>query len=159
MGAARDLDLVDLKAALPYLLLEAIAWAEAEAARCAASGRPLDDGEGRLARRVGVSDPERVRVALVDRLPVPEHLALRAAALESGLLGERAIGLTLGHSVFIRHGHETRRVLSHELRHVHQYEQAGSIASFLPGYLHEILECGYAASPLEQDARRHEVVD
>jgi hypothetical protein len=150
---------VDLKTALPYLLLEAIAWADAQAAHCASSGRPLDEGEAQLARRVGVTHPERVRVALVDALPLPDDPALRAAALESGLLGPGAIGLTLGHSVFVRAGHETVRLLSHELRHVHQYEEAGSIAGFLPGYLQQIIEFGYAASPLEQDARRHEVTD
>lgn len=144
---------------LPYLLLEAIAWADAQAADCAGSGRSLNDGETQLARSVGVTHPERVRIALVDALPVPADPALRAAALESGLLGQGTIGLTLGHAVFIRDGHETRRVLSHELRHVYQYEQAGSIAGFLPAYLHQIVAFGYAAAPLEQDARRHEVPD
>jgi hypothetical protein len=150
---------VELKTALPYLLLEAIAWADTQAAHCASSGRPLDDGEARIARGVGVTYPERVRVVFVDDMPIPEDPALRAAALESGLMGDGAIGLTLGHSVFIRAGHETLRVLSHELRHVYQYEQAGSIAGFLPGYLQQIIEFGYVASPLEQDARLHEVTD
>jgi len=148
---------MDLKAALPYLLLEAIAWADTQAAHCAGSGRPLDDGEAQLARSVGVTRPDRVRVALVDTLPIPRDPALRSAALASGLLGGGTVGLTLGHSVFIRRGHETTRVLSHELRHVYQYEQAGSIAGFLPGYLQQIVEFGYAAAPLEQDARGHEV--
>jgi hypothetical protein len=155
----RDGISVDLKTALPYLLLEAIAWAEAAAAHGAGSGRPLDDHEMQVARGVGVTHSERVRLAVVDALPIPDDPALRAAALDSGLLGQGAIGLTLGHSVFIRHGHLTRRVLSHELRHVYQYERAGSIAGFLPGYLQQILEYGYAASPLERDARRHEVTD
>jgi len=150
---------VDLRTALPYLLLEAIAWADAQAAQCAGSGRPLVAGEARLARSVGVAHPERVRVSVVDALPVPNDPTLRAAALESGLLGQGAIGLTLGHSIFVRAGHETARLLSHELRHVYQYERAGSIAGFLPTYLQQIIEVGYAACPLERDARGHEVTD
>jgi hypothetical protein len=49
------------------------------------------------------------------------------------------------------------RLLSHECRHVHQYEAHGSIAAFLPVYLEQIATVGYRNSPLEQDARAHEV--
>jgi SAM-dependent methyltransferase len=150
---------VNLKAALLHLLPKAIAWAETEAARAADAGRSLVAGEIRLARRVGVAQPERVRLAPVDSMPMPEDPALREAALQIGLLGPAMAGLTLGHAIFIRRGRETRRLLSHELRHVHQYEQAGSIADFLPDYLQQIVEFGYAAAPLEQDAREHEVAD
>ena len=67
------------------------------------------------------------------------------------------VGLTLGHSVFIRRGHETARLLSHEFRHVYQYEQAGSIAGFLPGYLLQAVERG--ATTFETDSRVHERTD
>ena len=150
---------MDLRTALPQLLPRAIAWADARAAQVASSGRSLDDDEVQLARRAGVAFPERVRVALVDALPMPEDPELREAAIQAGLLGPGMVGLTLDHSVFICRGHETKRLLSHELRHVYQYEQAGSLAGFLPGYLQQIVESGYAAAPLEQDARAHEVTD
>ncbi|HBH02594.1 MAG TPA: hypothetical protein DDZ42_11855 [Candidatus Rokubacteria bacterium] len=150
---------LDLRTELRRLLPKAIAWAEAQATWVANSGRSLDDSEVQLARRVGVARPERVRVALVDALPLPEDPELRAAALQTGLLGPGMVGLTLDRSVFICRGHETKRLLSHELRHVHQYEQAGSIAGFLPEYLQQIVAFGYAAAPLEQEARAHEVSD
>ena len=38
----------------------------------------------------------------------------------------------------------------------HQYEEAGSIADFLPVYLKQIVEFGYDSAPLEVDARAHE---
>jgi len=66
------------------------------------------------------------------------------------------IGRTFGHAVSIRRGHLSRRTLSHELRHVAQYEESGGIASFLPVYLAKVLEYGYASAPFEVDARRHE---
>ena len=148
---------IDLRQALPSLLPAAIAWAEARAKTAAQVGRALSAAEQETARQVGVSQPERVRVEIVDDLPLPEDPALRAAALAAGLLGPGMAGLTLGHSIFIRRGHGNRRLLSHELRHVHQYEQHGSIAAFLRVYLGQIVEVGYANAPLEADARAHEI--
>lgn len=147
---------MDLQAALPLLLPEAIAWAEVQAAEVARSGRALDEQELELARGVGVTHPERIRIMLVDGLSMPEDPTLQAAALQTGLLGPGMIGLTLGYSVFICRGYKTVRLLSHEFRHVYQYERAGSIAGFLPGYLQQIVTFGYADAPLERDARAHE---
>jgi hypothetical protein len=61
--------------------------------------------------------------------------------------------LTLGYSVLVCRGHETTRLLSHEFRHVHQYESVGSISAFLPLYLQQIVEFGYDDAPFEADAR------
>ncbi len=143
---------------LPRLLPGAVAWAEARAARAAEVGEPLTPLEQDLARSVGVAAPERVRVEIVERLPLPEDAALRTAALQAGLLGPNMTGLTLGHSIFVCRGHKTRRLLSHELRHVYQYEQAGSVAAFLPVYLRQVLEVGYHSAPFEADARAHELI-
>jgi hypothetical protein len=148
---------MDLRQALPSLLPAAIAWAEARAKKAAELGIALSAAEQDLARQVGVSQPERVRVEMVDDLPLPEDPALRTAALAAGLLGPGMVGLTLGHSIFVRRGHKDRRLLSHELRHVHQYERHGSIAAFLRVYLTQIVEVGYANAPLEADARAHEI--
>ena len=147
---------MDLRSALPLLLPKAIAWAEAQAAHAAACGLALAPARETLARSVGVARPELIRVALVDALPTPADPVLHAAALHAGLIGPDMAGLTLGHSVFVRRGHDTWRLLSHEFRHVYQYEQAGSIAAFLPTYLQQIVEFGYAECPLEIDARAHE---
>jgi hypothetical protein len=87
---------------------------------------------------------------------MPTEPILRSAAAQTGFLDPRMVGLTLGHSVFICRGHETMRLLSHEFRHVYQYEQAGSIAAFLPGYLAQIVEHGYTNTSFEVDARAHE---
>jgi hypothetical protein len=109
------------------------------------------------ARAVGVAMPDRIRVAIVRSLPLPDDEALRNVALSAGLLGPGMVGLTLGYSILIVEGHATRRLLTHEFRHVHQYEQAGSIASFLPAYLGQIATFGYVDAPLEIDARNHEL--
>ena len=150
---------MDLKQMLPQILPLAITWAEAEAHKAAQTGALLTGAEQQLARAVGVEHPVLVRIALVSQLPQPQHPQLRLAAQQTGLLGPGMAGLTLGHTVFIVHGHKTQRLLSHELRHVYQYEQLGSIANFLPVYLEQIVGVGYANSPLEVDARAHEIRD
>ncbi len=123
----------------------------------AESGQPLNDYHLAIARAVGVERPELIRVALVQQMPLPGHPDLRAAARQAGLLGPDTRGLTLGYSVFLRRGHDTIRLRSHEFRHVYQYETAGSIAAFLPLYLQQILELGYDNAPFEIDARSHEI--
>lgn len=148
---------LDLRQALPTLMPAAVAWAERRAHHAAEVGIVLTQEETLLARRVGVVHPELVRIEIVEELPAPEEPVLRAAAVQAGLVGPGMAGLTLGHAIFIRRGHKDARLLSHELRHVHQYEQHGSIAAFLAVYLPQILACGYAAAPLEIDARAHEV--
>lgn len=147
---------MDFAAALPLLLPSAIVWAEEESARALRRGDPLSREESDLALRAGVQSPERVRIRRVEALPEPENVMLRAAGRAAGLLDPGMIGLTLGYAVFVRRGHDSRRTLSHEFRHVRQCEEAGGIASFLPVYLGEVIEYGYEGAPLEADARAHE---
>lgn len=146
----------DLQAALPDLLPGAIAWAELKSREAAEKGQFLSVHDQEVARNVGVQRPEAVRVLLVDQLPIPEDFSLRSAAIHTGLLGPQMVGLTLGHSILIVRGAMNRRLLSHECRHVHQYEQFGSIGAFLAVYLQQIVTVGYDNAPLEQDARAYE---
>lgn len=140
------------------ILSKAIAWAEAMAAHIASRGAPLSAWGVTVARSVGILHPDRVRILEVDAILMPEKPDLRALAVQAGLLGPRAIGLTLGHGIFIRKDRLSSRLVTHELRHVHQYETAGSIAAFLPVYLQQILDNGYEHAPLERDARAHELI-
>lgn len=147
---------VDLRAALPVLVPKAIAWAEAQQTHILEVGQHLNEPLLTLAGSVGVLHPERIRIAEVARLPLPDDDDLRQAALATGLLGPGMVGLTLSYGIYICHGHGTVRLLSHEFRHVHQYERAGSITDFLPTYLQQIVTVGYHNAPFEVDARAHE---
>jgi hypothetical protein len=146
----------DLASALPLLTPKAIAWAEQRASEILAAGEQLTEQGLTLARRVGVVNPEKIRLLFVTQLPLPTDPMLREAALQTGLLGPNMIGLTLGHGIYICNGHNSPRLFLHECRHVHQYEQAGSIAAYLPQYLQQIVQFGYANAPYEVDARAHE---
>jgi hypothetical protein len=149
---------LNLQSLLPRLLPPAVAWAEAVAADVVAIGTTLSPSDLAVASAVGVKSPEHIRVLMVDRLPMPPDPELQAAALQAGLLGPTMTGLTLGYSILICHGAMSRRLLSHECRHVWQYERAGSIASFLPAYLSSVVRVGYWECPFERDARAHELI-
>lgn len=146
----------DLRAALPYLVPKAIAWAETQTSQISHFGQPLNDTLTSVARSVGVLHPEKIRITEVDSLPLPDDPDLKQAALATGLLGPNMIGLTLGYGIYVCRGRGTIRLLSHEFRHVYQYEKAGSIAAFLPAYLQQIVSVGYNSAPFEVDARAHE---
>jgi hypothetical protein len=149
----------ELSAALPLLTPKAIEWAEQRASEIVATGEPLNEYSLALARQVGVVNPERIRLSFIVQLPLPNDPILRQAALQTGLLGPNMVGLTLGYGIYICHGNNSPRLLSHEFRHVQQYEQAGSIAAYLPKYLQQIVQFGYTDAPYEIDARSHEVAN
>lgn len=147
---------VNLAAILPQLLPRAIDWAEARSDEILRTGEPLSDLGVRLAQSVGVVCPEKVRISSVTALPLPDDPELQSVALDVGLLGSGMVGLTLGYGIYICEGHFSNRLVSHECRHVYQYETAGSIRDFLPRYLQQIAEVGYENAPFEVDARNHE---
>lgn len=140
------------------LLPLAVAWAEQSERDGNKVGIPLTDAEKRTAETVGVMKCDQVRIALVDALPAPPDTELREAARQAGFVIADMAGITLGHSIFIRRGMKTLRLLSHELRHVYQYESYGSTKEFLFVYLGQILSSSYNNAPLEQDARAHEII-
>ena len=141
----------------PALHQAATTWIESLERHAQTSGRTLDARECAMAAEVGVCHPERIRVLEIDSFPQPPDPQLRAAAQAAGLLGPETIGLTAGYGILLRRGFQVdARVLSHECRHVSQYECAGSVSAFLAAYLDQVLRYGYHLAPLEQDARAHE---
>ena len=146
-----------LESMLPALMPDAIAWVEKQSALILESGSPLTDEGLALAKAVGVSRPEKIRISVVPRLPLPTDPTLQAVAIQTGLLGEGMIGVTFGYGIYVCDGHISNQLISHECRHVYQYEVEGSIDAFLPIYLHQIATVGYANAPYEIDARAHEI--
>jgi hypothetical protein len=134
-------------------------WAESYASLSLAKGAVLTPKQAAIARQVGVRDPSKVRVRVVDELPVPRDPRLVAAAGRIGLMPQAASGMTLGYAVLLKRGSENdTRLLSHELRHVAQYELRGGIRPFLAAHIPDLMQFGYDDSPFERDARAHEVV-
>jgi hypothetical protein len=142
--------------AILALTPKAIDWVQACSADLLKNGSTLSLAGMEMARSVGVSAPENIRVAFVPSLPLPDDPELRAAALALGLLGPDMVGLTVGYGIYLCHGHANARLFSHECRHVHQFEQAGSTATFITQYLEQVAAFGYMNAPFEIDARAHE---
>jgi hypothetical protein len=142
---------------LPEMIPHVVRWAETLAERTLAEGQPLSAEWAAVAREVGVRDPSRVRVRVVDAIVLPEGFAITAAAGRAGIIPERAGAMTLGHAILVVRGQERERsLLRHELRHVAQYERAGGIAPFLAIHLPDLARYGYEDAPFERDARAHE---
>jgi hypothetical protein len=143
---------------LPILLPRILAWANAQSDHILRQGHPLNVAGLALAGRVGVAQPERIRILTVSAVPAPNDPELRQIAAEQNLIGPNTGGLTLGYGIFIVDGRLTSRLLAHECRHVYQYEVAGSIEAFLPLYLQQIAEFTYDCGPFEFDAQAWEWV-
>lgn len=151
------MDINLLKAELPNLLPKAIQWAEDIEAHIIKQGIALNKSQQLDAKAVGVAQPEKIYLLELENFPLPVDPILQEAATVLGLLGKNTAGLTLGYGILIKKGLLSRKLLSHECRHVYQYEQEGSVAAFLKGYITSIVECGYFESPYEIDAREHEI--
>jgi len=142
-----------LSSQLQILLPLAVEWATEQQNRILGDGVPLSLRELADALRVGVKDPERVRLLQVETIPSPTHPALKAAYLAGNLAPAAPRGLTLHYGVFVRADHwRNRGLIVHELVHTAQYERLGGIEPFLQQYLTECVTVGYSNSPMEKEA-------
>jgi hypothetical protein len=150
--------MIDIKELIPSLLPKAIEWAKFCETEICSSGVALNDQGIEIAKRVGVADAERIRIVFVDgSLPYPKDPELAEVGIATGLFGPDMAGITLGYGIYISREHASIRLFSHEFRHVHQYEKAGSTEIFLDKYLRDVAQFGYFNSPYEIDARRSEI--
>ena len=162
-------------------------WAERVVSE--AEGQPLNAPQTEIAKRVGIKNPENVRIVLCEKLPAPDDSEIREAYFRADFFS-LAVALTIGHVIWVKRSENkppvaglinagstsrydldriwlnrqadnqiSRLVLSHELRHVQQYEAVGSIALCTAKMLHELSRAGYVDSRYERDARNYELAD
>jgi len=135
-----------------HLLPRALAWYTAVEAELLRVGRPLTVTEAELAGRLGVRQPDKVRVVVLDRFPMPADPEVLAEARRHGLGSRAEGGRTQGYAIMLKPGlAEDPQVIAHELVHVAQHDRLGR-AAFLRRYLLEMEMMGYARSPLELEA-------
>lgn len=144
---------MDLHELLPVIVPRAIAWAKDQEAEIYRLGAPLSAVGITIAQRVGVLEPTRVRLQVVQAIPMPEDPVMARIVVERGLFGPHTGGVTLGYGIYLVDGKWDDQLVAHELRHVHQYERLGGVDGFMPVYLSQIAQYGYRQAPLEQDAR------
>lgn len=111
-------------------------WSKAQEAYILKNGVPLTAAQARDARRAGVQDPDRVRVLVVDRIPLPDGTELADAARQSQIITDASRGVAIGHGVIIRaDSWQNRELLLHQLVHVAQCERSGGLETFVMEYL------------------------
>ncbi len=120
-----------------------------------ANGKRLAFWQTADAVEVGVRNPDALRLLYVPSLP--DCPKLRLAASESRFDFSQSASMALGYALMVRQSEAgNRRALRHGLRHVAQFEMAGSLSQFLEQYFAELAVHGYRDAPLEVDARRYE---
>jgi hypothetical protein len=133
----------------------AFQWAKTQEDLILKHGAPLAPGQIADALRCGVHDSSRVRVLVVDRIPLPDDKELAEAARRAQIITEASRGVTIGHGIIIRADcWQNRELLLHQLVHVAQCERSGGLEPFVGQYLCDRRTCSdFRVGSFEDEAR------
>lgn len=134
---------------MALVALPVVWWIRGHERQILRTGRELSETEAQLASAVGVADVRRIRVCLIDPIPMPGPAWAHRTAQRLGFPALRASGLCLGHGIYLQR--PRLDILVHECVHTAQYERLGA-GRFLRHYLSQCLHDGYAAAVLEREA-------
>jgi hypothetical protein len=137
------------------LLQLAYKWARAQEQFILANGASLGTAQIADAHRVGVRDCDRVRVLVIDRIPLPENKELADAARLHQIITGASRGVAIGHGIIIRaDSWGDRELLVHQLAHVAQCERSGSLKQWTRAYLRDRHTCAkFTFGSFEEEAR------
>jgi hypothetical protein len=138
------------------LLPLAYEWAKAQEQFVLARGAPLSPRHTEDARRAGVQNCSRVRVLVVDRIPLPDDPKLAEAARRTGIITYDTRCVGFGHAIIIRaDSWADRELLLHNLVHIAQCERSGGLEQWVEQYLGDRNTCAeFTIGSLEEEARR-----
>lgn len=137
---------------LPCVMPGLVRWAERRQVEILRDGEPPTEEELKLALRAGVRFPERIRIQVQEKIPMPDLWWIGQLARRSGL-GFEPAGLSLGYAVVVRSWEgRNSRLVTHEFVHTAQYERLGGMSPYLRQYLRECLIHGYRDAPMEEEA-------
>ena len=138
------------------LLPLAYQWAKAQEEFVLAHGTPLSPQHMADARLAGVRDCERIRVLVVDRIPLPEGGELAEAARRARIITEDTRCVGFGHAIIIRaEAWGDRELLLHNLVHIAQCERSGGLEQWVRQYLFDRqTSATFTVGSLEDEARR-----
>ena len=137
------------------LLPLAYQWAKAQEDFVLAGGTPLTPRQTEDARRAGIRDCSRVRVLVVDRIPLPDDPELAEAARRTGIITHDTRCVGFGDAVIIRaDSWSDRELLLHNLVHIAQCERSGGLEQWIRQYLGDRQTCAeFTVGSLEEEAR------
>lgn len=151
------IDQKTLEEFLPF----ACEWAKAQEDLILASGIPLKRQQLADAERAGVQKPAKVRILVVDRIPLPEQPKIADMARRAQILTTASRGITIGYGIMIRaDAWSDRELLVHNLVHVAQHEKNGNLEQTIREYVLNRCQCPkFTMGSLEEEARRlaHEI--
>lgn len=138
------------------LLPLAYQWAKAQEEFVLERGVPLGPEHTTDALLAGVQDCTRVRVLVVDRIPLPENPELAEAARRIGILTEDTRCIGFGRALIIRvDAWGDREMVLHNLVHIAQCERSGSLEQWVREYLGDRANCpDFTIGAYEVEARR-----
>jgi hypothetical protein len=130
-------------------------WAKTQEELILKHGVALAPGQIADAQRAGVQEPSRVRVLVVDRIPLPEDEELAEAARFAQIITDASRGVAIGYGIIIRaDSWRDRELLLHQLVHVAQCERSGGLESFVGKYLSDRrASADFSVGSLEDEAR------
>jgi hypothetical protein len=133
----------------------AFQWAKMQQEFVLEHGAPLAPGQMADAERCGVHHSSKVRVLVVDRIPLPGDEELAEAARHAQIITDASRGVALGYGIIIRADcWQDRELLLHQLVHVAQCERSGGLESFVADYLCDRQTCSdFSLGSLEDEAR------
>jgi hypothetical protein len=139
-----------------HLLPFAYQWAKATEELTLACGAPLSSRHMADARLAGVQDCSKIRVLVVDRIPMPENRELAEAARHTGIITDDTRCVGFGHAVIIRaDSWGDRELLLHNLVHIAQCERSGGLEPWVRQYIGNRRDCAhFTIGSLEEEARR-----
>lgn len=129
-------------------------WLHDDEKRLAPQGRYLTEAETAVARQIGVHNPERIRIVVLDKMPLPESDRLLRILVKKFTKKPNdditEIARTIGYTIIFLKGYETHRPsLSANLKTVQMIEEEGRKA-FLKRYLTESLVLGFGNSNVSE---------
>ena len=130
-------------------------WAKQQEAYILRHGATLSPRQVEYARLAGVQDSARIRILVVDRIPLPDDPELADAARRTGIITDASRGVAIGYGIIIRADNwQDRELFVHQLVHVAQCERSGGLESFVPEYLSDRRNCrDFTVGTLEEEAR------
>ncbi len=138
---------------LPAFVAIAARWVEWHERKILKNGVPLTPECLADAARMGVAEPEKIRLMRVAAIPVLNGRLVKLLARRIPEISANTVGLTLGYGIYIRSPWwADRHLIAHECVHTGQYERCGSASAFLTAYFTQCIKDGYPAAVMEQEA-------
>jgi hypothetical protein len=130
-------------------------WAKSQEDYILKHGAPLARDQVADARLAGVEDTARIRILVVDRVPMPDDKELADAARRAQIITDASKAVAIGHGIIVRaDSWQNRELLLHQLVHIAQCERSGGLESFVIEYLTDRRGSrNFSLGTLEDEAR------